>query len=140
MSEVWAVARPEIPPVQIATDEEFGDFLVGPDGMTLYIFTNDQPGVTNCYDQCAVNWPPLMLAEGQALTGGAGVIGELGTTERTDGGSQVTYNGWPLYYWVQDSAPGDTTGHLVNDVWFVAMTKDQITQSTTESGSADSEY
>lgn len=140
VNEVWAVARPEVSLVQVASNEQFGDILVGPDGMTLYIFTNDQPGVTNCYDQCAVNWPPLMLAEGQPLTGGAGVTGELGTTERTDGGRQVTYNGWPLYYWVQDTAPGQTSGHLVNNVWFVATPKNQVTQIPATNADEDTTY
>ena len=101
--------------------------------------TKDLPGVSNCYDQCAVNWPPLMLGEEQALTGGAGVFGELGITKRSDGGNQITYNGWPLYYWVQDAAPEDTTGHLVNNVWFVAMPKDQVTQSSAPEGNSGSD-
>jgi polyisoprenoid-binding protein YceI len=94
--------------------------------MTLYLFTNDESGVSNCYEQCAENWPPLLLEEGQALTGGAGVVGELGTTERTDGASQITYDDQPLYYWVKDTEPGDTTGHEVNGVWFVVKPKSEI--------------
>ena len=96
--------------------------------------------MSTCYDQCAVNWPPLLLAEGQELSGGAGVIGDIGIIEREDGGSQITYDGWPLYYWVKDSIPGDTTGHLVNDVWFVATPKEQITQSPAPSEDGDSNY
>ena len=44
----------------------------------------------------------------------------LGTITRSDGTMQVTYNGWPLYYWAQDKAPGDTTGQGVNKVWWVS--------------------
>jgi hypothetical protein len=98
-------------------------------------------GVTNCYDQLAVNWLPSMLAESQPLTGGSGVTGELGITERTIGGNQVTYNGWPLYYWLQDTATGDKPGYLVNNVWFIATPNDQITHApatTTDEG--DSNY
>lgn len=51
--------------------------------------------------------------------GSAIVAGELGVTERDDGTQQATYNGWPLYLWINDSAPGDATGHEVGDVWFV---------------------
>jgi predicted lipoprotein with Yx(FWY)xxD motif len=47
------------------------------------------------------------------------VTGELGVAERTDGTLQVTYEGMPLYHWVNDQAPGDTTGQGINDVWFV---------------------
>jgi predicted lipoprotein with Yx(FWY)xxD motif len=106
--------------VILGGDDQLGAFLTASDGMTLYIFTNDEPGVTNCYDQCAVNWPPLMLEDGQTLAAGEGVTGELATTEREDGGLQITYNGWPLYYWVKDEAPGDSTGHGVGGVWAVA--------------------
>ena len=50
---------------------------------------------------------------------GDGVTAELGTTERTDGTVQVTANGWPLYYWFEDEAAGDTKGQAVGDVWWV---------------------
>ena len=43
----------------------------------------------------------------------------LGSSERTDGSLQATYNGWPLYHFAADDAPGDTNGQLVGDVWFV---------------------
>jgi len=105
--------------VSLSSSEELGAFLVDADGMTLYLFTKDDDDITNFYDQCAENWPPLMLADGQSLLASEGVIGELGTTERNDGGTQVTYNGMPLYYWIKDAAPGDTTGHGVGSVWAV---------------------
>ena len=124
--DAWAVARPEVPPLHLGGSEDLGSFLTDSEGMTLYLFTNDEPDVSNCYDQCAENWPPMLLDEGQALTGGAGVVGELGTTERTDGTAQITYDGQPLYYWINDSEPGDTTGHQVNDVWFVVKPKSEI--------------
>ncbi|MGD0751228.1 MAG: hypothetical protein ABSA23_07450 [Anaerolineales bacterium] len=55
-----------------------------------------------------------------APTAGTGVTASmLGTTKRTDGTTQVTYNGWPLYYWVNDKVAGDTTGENVQNVWFV---------------------
>jgi predicted lipoprotein with Yx(FWY)xxD motif/polyisoprenoid-binding protein YceI len=106
--------------VILGGNDQLGAFLTAPDGLTLYIFTNDEPGITNCYDQCAVNWPPLMLEEGQSLSAGEGVTGELATTERQDGGLQITYNDWPLYYWVKDEAPMDANGHGVGGVWAVA--------------------
>jgi predicted lipoprotein with Yx(FWY)xxD motif len=102
----------------VASNAELGDFLADSEGMTLYLFLNDEPGVTNCYDQCAENWPPLM-SEGEAMAG-EGVDGALlGVTERTDGGMQVTYNGWPLYYYVQDENPGDVNGQGRGDVWYL---------------------
>ena len=104
--------------VQVGKNDALGSFLVDDKGMTLYLFTKDSPNTTTCYDQCATNWPPL-------LTTGAPVAGEgvdaskLGTITRTDGTVQVTYNGWPLYFYAKDAAPGDVVGQNVGDVWFV---------------------
>jgi predicted lipoprotein with Yx(FWY)xxD motif/uncharacterized cupredoxin-like copper-binding protein len=103
--------------VMTAEDPELGTFLTDPEGMTLYLFTKDEPGVSNCYDQCEENWPVFTAEE--PLTLPEGVPGELTLIERTDGSTQVAYNGWPLYYWVKDQAPGDTTGQGVGDVWYV---------------------
>jgi len=118
VGNVWAVGYPTTH-VFLGGNEELGRFLVGPDGMTLYRFNPDGPGVSNCTDQCATNWPPLLMEDGEFPRGNAGVVAELGTTERDDGTTQVTYQGMPLYNWVNDELPGDTTGHEVNDVWFV---------------------
>lgn len=104
--------------VTIAETPELGQFLADAEGMTLYIFTNDEPGVSNCDGDCAANWPPFVADDISSLP--EGFMGELTMITRSDGTEQVAYNGWPLYYWVQDTAPGDTTGHEVGDVWFVA--------------------
>ena len=98
---------------------DLGDVLVGPEGMTLYMYDPDAQGDSTCYDQCATAWPPLTLDDGEPTAGDGVDAALLGTTERTDGTTQVTYDGWPLYYWAQDAAPGDTTGQAVNDVWWV---------------------
>lgn len=74
-------------------------------------------GVSTCYDMCAESWPPL-LVEGEP-TAGEGVAAELlGTTEREDGSSQVTYNGWPLYYFARD-VPGSATGQGAGGSWYL---------------------
>ena len=104
--------------VDVSQNASLGSFLVDAKGMTLYLFTQDSPNTSTCYAGCATAWPPL-LTNG-APTAGAGVTAALlGTTKRKDGTSQVTYNGWPLYYWANDKAPGDTTGENVQNVWFV---------------------
>jgi predicted lipoprotein with Yx(FWY)xxD motif len=95
-----------------------GDILVGPNGLTLYLFTQDAKGESTCYDACAQAWPPL-LTEGNPVAGDGAKADLLGTTTRKDGKLQVTYNGMPLYYWAADKAPGDTTGQNVGSVWFV---------------------
>jgi len=105
--------------IGLSSSEDLGQFLVDANGMTLYTFTKDEPGTSNCYGQCAVNWPPLTVAEGETPTAAVGIDGTLGVTVRTDGVRQVTYNGWPLYGWIKDVLPGDTTGQGVNDAWAV---------------------
>ena len=117
MNDVWFVVPPYT--VRVGSSEELGRFLVDNKGMTLYLFTEDEEGLSNCYDQCAVAWPPLLVEAGEIPVPGDGLGGELGVTERNDGTLQVMYNGTPLYYWVSDEIPGDTTGHGVSDVWFV---------------------
>jgi len=124
--------------VQVTDHPELGKILTDGQGMTLYLYTRDSENVSNCYDQCAVNWPPLLVEEGEEPVAGSGLTGELGTIERTDGGRQVTYNGMPLYYWIQDSNPGDATGQDVGDVWYVVhpdistMTVDSPVVTATE--------
>jgi len=104
--------------VNVGQDATLGSFLVDSKGMTLYLFTKDTPNTSTCYGGCAKAWPPLLTTG--APSGGAGVNASLlGTTARTDGTTQVTYNGWPLYYWAKDKAAGDTTGQGVQNVWYV---------------------
>jgi predicted lipoprotein with Yx(FWY)xxD motif len=104
--------------VEIAKNATLGSFLVDAKGMTLYLYTKDTPNTSVCYDQCASNWPPLLVTDNP--TAGAGVdAAKLGTTQRTDGTMQVTYNGWPLYYFKSDKKAGDTVGQGVGSVWYV---------------------
>jgi predicted lipoprotein with Yx(FWY)xxD motif len=111
-------------PVAVAETPELGQFLTDAEGMTLYLFTKDEPGKSNCYDQCEENWP-VFMADSTTLP--EGVAGELTVITRDDGTEQLAYNGWPLYYWVQDQAPGDTTGQGVGDVWYVVEVADATT-------------
>ena len=103
-----------------AAETDAGTSLVGANGMTLYIFTNDTDGTSTCYEDCAAAWPPFEVDTDATLEAGDGVTGELGTTERDDGIAQVTYEGMPLYYYASDSAAGDATGEGVGEVWFIA--------------------
>jgi predicted lipoprotein with Yx(FWY)xxD motif len=111
--------------IRTASLPDLGTVLVDGQGRTLYLFIPDkQSGSSTCYSGCAHGWPPLTLPSGvSAPTAGAGVSSSLlSTTHRTDGTVQVTYNKWPLYLWIGDSAPGQATGQgLDNDggLWFV---------------------
>ena len=86
-----------------------GKILVDSKGQTLYLFAKDTGTKSTCFGGCATAWPPLR-ASGKPTAGGGAKASLLGTTPRSDGKPQVTYNGHPLYGFQGDSKPGDTTG------------------------------
>jgi predicted lipoprotein with Yx(FWY)xxD motif len=93
-----------------------GTALAGPDGLTLYIHTQEGTGDIVCVEGCLDNWPPLTgdIAAGEANAD------LLSTVTRPDGIEQVTYNGFPLYYFVGDTAEGNAAGEGISGVWFIA--------------------
>ncbi len=87
--------------------------------MTLYGFVPDEAtGEPTCYDQCAAAWPPLNV-EGTFTVGEGLDMADFTTATRTDGGTQLKLGIYPLYYFANDAAPGDTNGQGLNEVWFV---------------------
>jgi len=86
--------------------------LVDAAGMTLYTYANDSAGTSACTGGCAGEWPPLTSTGTPTAT--SGITGTLATITRSDGTTQVTYNGMPLYTWEGDQQPGDVTGNGVN--------------------------
>jgi predicted lipoprotein with Yx(FWY)xxD motif len=86
-----------------------GRILVDSRGITLYDFPPDKGTTSVCYGACAALWPPL-LTHGKPIAGPGVRASLLGTTKRKDGKLEVTYNGHPLYYWVGDHKPRQTTG------------------------------
>jgi predicted lipoprotein with Yx(FWY)xxD motif len=109
-----------------------GDALAGPDGKTLYVFTNDSAGTSTCTGGCADAWLAL-LGDGSDVVAGDGVSGTFGTTTRDDGSKQVTHNGQPLYNYAADQAAGDATGQGILGKWFIAPV-DEATVSPSSSG------
>lgn len=103
--------------VDVLSIGDFGQILVGPNGLTLYIFDRDTEGVSNCSGGCLGAWPPL-LVDGEP-SAGDGVTAAIGTITRDDGSTQVTVNDFPAYYWAGDSSEGDTGGQGVGNVWWV---------------------
>jgi predicted lipoprotein with Yx(FWY)xxD motif len=95
-------------------DSGIGKVLVDKKGMTLYTFDKDPAGKSVCNGKCAENWPPL-LATSQAQASG-----DFSLITRDDGKKQWAYKGKPLYLWVKDAKPGDTSGDKVNNVWAAA--------------------
>src|SRR5258708_27796063 len=98
-----------------------GQILVDGKGMTVYLFVADHSTASTCYTSCAQVWPPV-LTTGAPLTGTGATASLLGTTKRADGKTEVTYNGHPLYYFVTDKKPDDTTRQAVSSfrqIWYV---------------------
>ncbi len=104
--------------IKVSSKTGLGTFLVDEKDMTLYLYTKDTPGVSNCKDACLTAWPPL-LTSGDPRADDGVAASKLGTITRDDGSLQVTYNDLPLYYYISDAAPGDTVGQGVGGVWFV---------------------
>ncbi|WP_082601072.1 hypothetical protein [Agromyces sp. Root81] len=100
-------------------DSALGEIVVDGEGMVVYMFDNDTQGAeaSSCEGQCATNWPAVTTDSDAPEV--EGVTGEVGTITGVDGSTQVTLNGWPLYYFAGDSAAGDTNGQGVNGVWWV---------------------
>lgn len=89
-----------------------GPVLTDERGMTLYTFDKDEPGKSNCVAECAANWPPLPAM--------GTMSGDYSAIMRPDGTKQMAYKGKPLYLWMKDAKPGDTTGDGVKGVWHAA--------------------
>ena len=117
-----------------------GKVLVDPSGMTLYAFANDTPGHTTCTGSCAVYWPPV---PGSDMPHGsvAAVTAKFGTTTRSDGSSQLTVDGYPMYTYAGDSAPGQANGqgkNLSGGLWWVVGPDGSWVKTTTSSSSSSS--
>jgi predicted lipoprotein with Yx(FWY)xxD motif len=114
-----------------AQSDKHGTYVADADNRTLYLFTADKQGQdgttgeSTCYDACAQAWPPLIV-QGKPQVGDKLDSALVGTIQRTDGKMQVTYGGWPLYYFVQDQGPGQVTGqdkHGFGGEWYLVSTQ-----------------
>jgi predicted lipoprotein with Yx(FWY)xxD motif len=100
---------------------ELGMILVDGSGRTLYLFEKDQPDQSACAGACAAAWP-VDQSSGTPKAGGGVKASLLGTIQRSDGTTQVTYNHHPLYYYSGDSGAGQQNGQGLNAfgaTWFV---------------------
>ena len=96
--------------VKVIKTPDLGKVIVDSEGMTLYDFHKDKGTTSACYGECAVAWPPL-LTKGEPKAMGGAQASLLGTTKRKDGTVQVTYDGHPIYGFVEDKKPGETNGN-----------------------------
>ncbi len=113
VKNVWYVARSDDAPV--LTFRTAGRNLLTDNRQhTLYTFDKDGPDQSNCYQKCAQLWPPLLAQPGDRASAPYGI------SQRRDGSSQWTLNGQPLYTWIKDRQPGDSSGDGVKGVWHLA--------------------
>ncbi len=100
-----------------------GMVLAGSKGLTLYYFTKDKPhsGKSACFGSCLKAWPAL--AAPVKAPAGARMPGPMGTIRRGNGTVQVTINGYPIYYYVGDKAPGQIAGNGVEGAWHIIKVK-----------------
>ena len=120
--------------VNVSESTDFGPILVDGDGNSLYVFMADTQngGTSACGDDdgCTTEWPPL-LSQGSPVAGEGVDSSMLGTITRDDGTMQVTYNGWPLYLFEEDEAPGDTNGQGVDEfggLWYLVTPEGEAVQ------------
>ena len=111
-----------------------GAFLTNGSGRTVYLWAKDGMNMSACSGACAAAWPPVPATGTLTATGGA-KASDLGTITRSDGTKQVTYDGHPLYYFVGDSAPDQTSGQGSDSFgakwWLVAPSGAEITGTDT---------
>lgn len=110
------IARAES--VRVAKKEGVGPYLADAKGMALYVFKKDAPGKSACSGPCVEKWPLFSVEKVDAPA--PLKPGDFSTVSRGDGKMQTAYKGMPLYYFVGDKQPGDTTGEGVGEVWFLA--------------------
>jgi predicted lipoprotein with Yx(FWY)xxD motif len=116
-----AVTRSSPRPTVQVRRTSLGQVVVDSRGRTLYLFKKDTRGKSRCSGSCAVNWPPL-LATGRLVAGSGTKGSDLATSRRSDGKTQVVYNGHPLYRFIGDTKPGETNGEGLTAFgarWFV---------------------
>jgi predicted lipoprotein with Yx(FWY)xxD motif len=114
--------------ITLQTSATLGSYLVDKSNRTLYFFSNDPNGQDSCTGGCQAYWPIFNVDNLTADKLGSGLsISDFGSIRSVSGKNQLTYKGWPLYYFAPpvngtnvQEAPGQTQGEGVNNVWFVA--------------------
>ena len=91
------------------------NLLTDSKGMTLYIYDKDTKNTSNCTGKCLVNWPPFLVTGTVPST----LPEHIGTIKLANGSMQYTHDEMPLYYYIGDKKPGDTTGDGVGGIWHV---------------------
>jgi predicted lipoprotein with Yx(FWY)xxD motif len=127
--------------IAVSDNSSLGKVLVDSKGRTVYLFQKDTGSMSTCSGACATDWPPVTTT-GKPTAGSGLTASMVGTTTRSDGTKQVTYNGHPLYTFVGDSKAGDTAGQGLNDFgaswWAVSPSGSEVTGGGSGSSSGGS--
>ena len=128
------------PPAAVrVANTHLGKILVDSKGRTLYLFTKDSANTSACSGMCATFWPPLQTG-GKPAAGRGAMASLVGTIKRSDGTSQVTYHGHPLYRFAKDTKPGEINGEGVTAFggsWFaVSPAGNRLSPPSKGSGAA----
>ncbi len=115
--------------ITVDSSQDRGQYLVDDNDRAVYLFTADkqaqgdaQKATSTCYDDCAKTWPPVLTQSSEVRGVGDVKSDMLSTIKRKDGTTQVTYNGWPLYYYVEDEGQAETKGqdvHGFGGAWYL---------------------
>lgn len=111
--------------LQLLENEKAGEYLVDSQGRALYYFKKDEAGKSNCSGDCLANWPAF-TQEDFAVPEGFDKKDFDTITREDNGEKQVTYKGFPLYYFAKDQQEGDVNGQGVKDVWFVVNSETEF--------------
>ena len=125
-----AAATPgmQVSKLGLAQHEGLGEYIVDGQGRSVYLFEADKGASgSTCYDKCAEMWPPVLGSDDVQLAEGLDQA-KLGTIERKTGTRQLTYGGWPLYYYKPDTGPGQRKGQDIMDAgaeWYLISPEGQ---------------
>jgi predicted lipoprotein with Yx(FWY)xxD motif len=138
-----AFAQDQAETIMTAESPDYGAYLADGESRSVYMFEADTQGqgdtaaVSACMDECLAEWPPVTTT-GEPQAGEGAMAEMLGTLTRDDGSMQVTYNGWPLYYYHEDEAAGDTKGHDIEEFggeWYLVTAEgEEVGEGEEESG------
>ena len=125
--------------VAVADNTQLGEILVDGEGRTLYLFEKDESNESYCNGECATVWPPYTTKSAPKASEGAEAA-KLGTLKRDDGSTQVTYNGAPLYLYVNDKNASEASGNELDQFgaeWYALRPSGEKAEGSAGKSGAD---
>ncbi len=129
-----ATAAAPRPTLTTALRGSLGEVLTDAQGRTLYHFLPEKDGKVSCTGSCATTWPPLLVPATTAPRQASRLAGTVGVVTRPDGGTQVTYDEWPLYTFSGDKRAEDVTGQGIAGEWFAQAAQAPVDEDNDHDG------